>query len=108
MFPETKTWVYDLSTTDEYIQASAGPEGFRFPELPNRGEDRQRDPVELWIRTGNAKVNSEVLGMWNIAQGLLRTFVPQGVDVPESLRGQAVAEQVQNWVVIAIGQTSGR
>ena len=103
LFPETKTWVYNLSTTDKYIQASAGPKGLRFPELPKRDEGDRLEPVELWIRTGNAEPIPEVLAVWNIAQDLLRSFVPQEADLPEPHRGQATVEQVGDWVVIAVG-----
>ena len=76
LFPETEAWVYDLSTTDECIQASVGPKDFRFPKLPKRADGHRPDPVELWIRTGDTKARAEVLKVWNTAQRLLRATVP--------------------------------
>ena len=108
LFPETETWVYDLSTTDQYIQAGVGPKGLRFPELPKRAEGRRHDPVELWIRTEDAKARADVLKMWSVAQEVLATIAPENADLPEPIRGQATAEQVGDWVVITIGKASGR
>lgn len=100
LFPETQTWVYNLSTTDDYIQASAGPKGMQFPELPRRSG---ADPVELWLRTGDGAVKPEVLAFWNVAQDLLREAIPEDTELPQPLRGDATADQVGEWTVISIG-----
>ncbi len=101
VFPHTEEWIYDLSTTDEYIQVSAGPRGFRFPDLPERA---RRDPVELWIRVKKGGVDAEVGLAWHTAQKVLRKFALRLATLPKPLRDEAAIRQVEDWVVIAVGR----
>jgi hypothetical protein len=105
LYPKSKDWVYSLSTTDDHIQASIGPKGMRFPELPKRA-DGDRDPVEIWVRTGQVKVKTNVLNVWNNAQGLLKLAYLAGAKLPEIVRGDIKLEEVEDWVVFPLGNTS--
>ncbi|PHS11135.1 MAG: hypothetical protein COA78_10360 [Blastopirellula sp.] len=105
LYPKSKDWVYSLSTTGDHIQASVGPKGLRFPELPIRA-DGHRDPVEIWVRTGQVKVKTRVINVWNNAQDVLKLAYLAGVKLPEIVRGDIKLEEVEDWVVIPLGNTS--
>ena len=100
MFPETKDWIYDLSTTEEHIQVSVGPRGYRFPQLPPRD---QHAPVELWVRVAGGSVDPEASRVWNAAQHLVRSFLA-GMAGDAASGKDTTIDRVGDWVVIESAQ----
>ncbi|HYV39555.1 MAG TPA: hypothetical protein VE988_27960, partial [Gemmataceae bacterium] len=101
LFPETRDWIYYLSTTPTHLIVGAGPRGRRVPELPVT--ENTNAPIEMWMRTkGETAAMVTVLKLWKDAGKQLQSLLPEPI-------GKSIKEDsfrtatVKDWFVIQLG-----
>jgi hypothetical protein len=104
LFPQTKDWVFQLSSDTEFIQAAYGPRGTVVPVLPKNPEHLKEVRLELWLHTTTmeaqdlAKLSKQPLAK-QLVNKYLETILPELAALAEERAVTAVGP----WLVIGIG-----
>jgi hypothetical protein len=104
LFPETRDWVFQMSTNSQFIQAAYGPRGGAIPVLPENPAHLNDVRLELWVHSTAAEVRDLVKLS---KQPLVSTFVHKYLEteLPElaALTENRSLVTVGDWMVISIG-----
>jgi hypothetical protein len=104
LYPETKDWVFQLSTDSTFIQAAYGPRGSATPVLPENPGRLENVRLELWLRTTSkeaqdlAKLSKQPLAK-QLVQKYLESILPEIAALAEERTVTAVGP----WLVISVG-----
>jgi hypothetical protein len=104
LFPETRDWVFQMSTNSQFIQAAYGPRGGAIPVLPENPAHLNDVRLELWVHS----TATEVQDLVKLSkQPLVRTFIHKYLEteLPElaALTENRSLVAVGDWMVISIG-----
>jgi hypothetical protein len=107
VFPETRTWTYQLSTTSDYLQAGFGPTDSVIPPLPSRGDQPMRSAIELWVRAPAGFASLENLtSLWDSAQDVLAENLAEGEDAAPRVIKSAHVSRCEAWLVFDLHTAS--
>jgi hypothetical protein len=104
LFPETKDWVFQMSSDARFLQATYGPRGGAVPVLPENPGRLKDVRIELWMHTTTkeaqdlAKLSKQPLAK-NLINRYLETVVPELAALTENRSVDAV----DGWLVISVG-----
>jgi hypothetical protein len=104
LFPETRDWVFQMSTDPVFIQAAFGPRNAKVPVLPENPAHLKDVRLELWLHSTATeaqdlvKLSKEPLAK-ALVQKYLETVFPELVALSENRSLDAVGP----WLVISIG-----
>jgi hypothetical protein len=104
LFPETRDWVFQMSTSPQYIQAAFGPRGSKVPVLPENPGRLKDVRLELWLHSTATEAQdlvklSKVPLAKNLVHKYLETVLPELAALAENRSLDAVGP----WLVISIG-----
>jgi len=102
-FPESKSWVYHVSSTDEIILAAVGPKNATIPPFRTRPNGTMKASMDLWVQTSweeTLVINASLL--WNSTHDLLKEVLP--ADIARSLAQHVTITTEGNWFVVTIGR----
>jgi hypothetical protein len=104
LYPETKDWIFRMSSDAHFIQAAYGPRGAALPVLPENPGRLKDVRIELWMHTTSkeaqdlAKLSKQPLAK-NLVHKYLETVVPELAALTENRSVDSVGE----WLVISVG-----
>jgi hypothetical protein len=104
LFPQTKDWVFQMSSDAQFIQAAYGPRGGAVPVLPAHPGRLKDVRIELWLHTTAkeaqdlAKLSKQPLAK-NLVNRYLETVVPELAALTENRS----VDSVGGWLVISVG-----
>jgi hypothetical protein len=104
LFPETRDWVFQMSTDAQFMQAAFGPRSARVPVLPENPGRLNDVRLELWLHSTTteakdlAKLSRNPLVKQLISR-YLETILPELADLSENRSLNAIGP----WLVISIG-----
>ena len=105
LFPETRDWIFYLSTTPTHLIIGTGPRERRLPELPVTAKTQA--PIELWIR-GKQETEGmlKVFKLWKDAGKQLDSLLPGELGKAIQLGEQFKTVLAKEWIVIQLGTIS--
>jgi hypothetical protein len=104
LFPQTRDWVFHMSTDAQFMQAAFGPRGASVPVLPKNPAHLEDVRLELWLHSSTteakdlAKLSKNPL-LKQLISNYLATVLPELADLSENRSLNAVGP----WLVISIG-----
>jgi hypothetical protein len=108
VLPESKDWVFRMSSDDRFIQAAYGPRAVAVPVLPENPGRLKDVRMELWLRSTSkeaqdlAKLAKEPLARKLIDQ-YLKVLLPELAPLTENRS----VDSVGPWLVISFGAPKG-
>jgi hypothetical protein len=89
LFPETRDWIFHISTDPVFIQAAFGPRNARVPVLPENPAHLQDVCLELWLHSTTTEaqdlVNLSKVPLW-LYHLLLPLYPPKQPARPDQRR----------------------
>ena len=104
LFPETKDWIFHMSSDDEFIQAAFGPPDVEVPTLPDVRNRRENVRLEVWLRSTNneAKLLGD-LSKKPLARQLVQTYLELTLPKLAALAQEPSVTAMGSWIVIRVG-----
>jgi hypothetical protein len=104
LFPETREWVFQMSTHPQYLQAAFGPRGTAVPVLPENPGHLKDVRMELWLHTTTKEAQDLArLSKEPLARNLVRRYVETILPELAGLAENRSLDSVGPWLVISIG-----
>ncbi len=104
LFPDTRDWVFQLSTDSEFIQAAYGPRVSEVPVLPKNPSQLEDVRLELWLRSTTAEAQAlEKLTKRPLAKELVQKYLEATLPELAALSKERTVTAVGPWLVISIG-----
>ena len=104
IFPESKDWVFQMSTDPRFIQAAYGPRGSKVPYLPENPGRLKDVRLELWLHSTDTEAGDLVkLSKEPLAKGLMHKYLETVLPELAALAENRSLDSVGPWLVISIG-----
>ena len=104
VFPQTKDWVFQMSTDPRFIQAAYGPRGSKVPYLPENPGRLKDVRLELWLHSTDTEAGDLVkLSKEPLAKGLMHKYLETVLPELAALAENRSLDSVGPWLVISIG-----
>jgi hypothetical protein len=104
LFPETRDWVFQLSTDSKFMQAAYGPPGSTVPSLPENPGQLQDVRIQLWLHTTATEAQDLVkLSKEPLAKILIQKYLETVVPELAALSENRSLDSLGPWLVISIG-----
>jgi hypothetical protein len=104
LFPESKDWVFNLSTDSQFLQAAYGPratKAYVLPDHPGRLKDVR---LELWLHSTTTEARDLAkLSKEPLAKALVQKYLEAVVPELAALSENRSVDAVGTWLVISIG-----
>ncbi|MDF1742529.1 MAG: hypothetical protein P1V19_02475 [Gimesia sp.] len=103
LFPETKDWIYQLSTAEKYLQAYYGPKDAPVPTPPAVPGRPKNPEMELWIQANSKDAKFiQLMARLNQSHNLLKKLIPDADPLIASLIKNARVTFSAPWLIISI------
>jgi hypothetical protein len=104
LFPETRDWVFQMSTDATFIQAAFGPRGAKVPVLPENPGHVKDVRLELWLHSTATEAKDLVkLSKEPLAKALVHKYIETEFPELAALSENRSLDAVGPWLVISIG-----
>jgi hypothetical protein len=104
VFPETRDWVFQMSSGPRFIQAAYGPRGSRVPVLPENPAQLKDVRLELWLHSTTTEAQDLVkLSKVPLAKALVRKYIETEFPELAALSENRSLDAVGPWLVLSIG-----
>ena len=104
VFPETRDWVFHMSTDPVFIQAAFGPRNAKVPALPQNPAQLKDVRLELWMRSTATEAQDLVkLSKNPLAKALVQKYLETVFPELAALSENRSLDAVGPWLVISIG-----
>ena len=104
VFPETRDWVFHMSTDPVFIQAAFGPRNATVPVLPANPAHLQDVRLELWLHSTTTEAQDLVkLSKVPLAKALVHKYLETVFPELAAFSDNRSLDAVGPWLVISIG-----
>jgi hypothetical protein len=104
LFPETRDWVFQMSTDSRFLQAAYGPRGSQVPVLPANPGRLKDVRLELWMHSTAKEAQDLVkLSKVPLAKALVQKYLETVLPELAALSENRSLDSVGPWLVISIG-----
>ena len=104
VFPQTKDWVFQMSTNSQFLQAAYGPRGTKVPLLPENPGRLKDVRLELWLHSSAKEAQDLVkLSKQPLAKSLIQKYLETVLPELAALSKNRSLDAVGPWLVISIG-----
>jgi hypothetical protein len=104
LFPETRDWVFQMSTVSQFLQAAFGPRGSPVPVLPENPGRLKDVRLELWLHSTAKEAQALVkLTKVPLAKKLVQKYLETVLPELAALAENRSVDSVGPWLVISIG-----
>jgi hypothetical protein len=104
VFPQTKDWVFQMSTESQFLQAAYGPRGSKVPLLPVNPGRLKDVRLELWLHSSAKEAQDLVkLSKEPLAKALIQKYLETVLPELAALSKTRSLDSVGPWLVISIG-----
>jgi hypothetical protein len=109
LFPETKGWVFQMSSDAKFLQAAYGPRGITVPVLPLNPGRLKDVRLELWLHSTTTEGQALAkLSKQPLARSLLNKYIETVLPDLAPLAETRSVDAVESWLVISIGAPKAR
>jgi hypothetical protein len=109
LFPETKDWVFQMSTDPRFMQAAFGPRGSKVPVLPENPGHLKDVRLEMWLHsTAKEAQDLAKLSKQPLAKTLIHKYVETILPELAALTEDRSVDSVGPWLVISVGAPKGK
>jgi len=104
LYPETRDWVFHMSTDPVFIQAAFGPRNATVPVLPANPAHLQDVRLELWLHSTTTEAQDLVkLSKVPLAKALVHKYLETVFPELAAFSDNRSLDAVGPWLVISIG-----
>jgi len=104
LFPETRDWVFQLSTDSQFLQAAFGPRNSAVPNLPENPARLKDVRIELWLHSTATEAQDLVkLSKTPLAKSLIHKYLETVLPELAALAENRSLDAVGPWLVISVG-----
>ena len=104
LYPETRDWVFHMSTDPVFIQAGFGPRNARVPVLPENPGRLKDVRLELWLHSTATEAQDLVkLSKVPLTKKLIHKYLETVLPELAALAENRSLDSVGPWLVISIG-----
>jgi hypothetical protein len=104
LYPETRDWIFHLSTDSQFIQAAYGPRGSAAPRLPANPSQIKDVRLELWLHTTTKEAQALAKLTKNpLAKQLVQRYLEATLPELAALTEERAVTAVGDWLVLSIG-----
>jgi hypothetical protein len=104
VFPESKDWVFQLSSDAQFIQAAYGPRASAVPVLPENPGRLKDVRLELWLHSTTKEAKDLAkLSKVPLAKALVHKYIETILPEVAALSENRSVDAVGPWLVISIG-----
>jgi hypothetical protein len=104
LYPETRDWIFHMSSGPVFIQAAFGPRNAQVPVLPENPANLKDIRLELWLRSTATEAQDLVkLSKEPLAKALLQKYIEKVFPELAALSENRSIDAVGPWLVISIG-----
>jgi hypothetical protein len=104
VFPETRDWVFHMSSDPVFIQAAFGPRNATVPVLPENPAHLKDVRLELWLHSTATEAQDLLkLSRQPLAKALLHKYIETVFPELAALSENRSFDAVGPWLVISIG-----
>jgi hypothetical protein len=104
VFPNTRDWVFQMSTDSQFMQAAFGPRGSTIPVLPANPGCLKDVRLELWLHSTTKEAQALVkLSKVPLAKALVHKYLQTVLPELAALSENRSLDAVGPWLVISIG-----
>jgi hypothetical protein len=104
VFPETRDWVFQMSSGPRFLQAAYGPRGSRVPVLPEDPAHLKDVRLELWLHSTATEAQDLVkLSKVPLAKALVHKYIETEFPELAALSDNRSLDAVGPWLVLSIG-----
>jgi hypothetical protein len=104
LFPETRDWVFQMSSDTRFLQAAYGPSGCAVPVLPENPGLLKDVRLELWLHSTAQEAEDLVkLSQQPLARQLVQRYLETTLPELAGLAEDRSLDAVGPWLVISIG-----
>jgi hypothetical protein len=104
LFPETKDWVFQMSSDSEFLQAAYGPKGSTVPKLPDHPLRPRDVRMEMWVRSTTTEAQDlEKISKLPLAKALVDKYIETQLPELAALGENRSLDAVGSWLVISVG-----
>jgi hypothetical protein len=109
VFPETRDWVFHMSTDPVFIQAAFGPRNAKVPVLPENPAQFKDVRLELWFHTTATEAQDLVkLSKNPLAKALVQEYLETVFPELAALSKNRSLDAVGPWLVISVGAPNAK
>ena len=105
LFPETRDWVFHMSSDRNYLQAAYGPADATVPSLPEVPAEMKEVKIEVWLRSTGEE--AELLAQASrspLASQLTQRYLESSLPELAAIAKERTIDAVGEWVLIRVGQ----
>ena len=104
LFPETRDWIFHMSTDPVFIQAAFGPRNATVPVLPENPARLKDVRLELWLHSTTTEAQDLVkLSKVPLAKALVHKYLETVFPELAAFSDNRSLDAVGPWLVISIG-----
>jgi hypothetical protein len=104
LFPETRDWVFHMSSDAVFMQAAFGPRNARVPVLPENPAQLKDVRLELWLHSTTTEAQDLVkLSQVPLAKALVHKYLETVFPELAALSENRSLDAVGPWLVLSIG-----
>jgi hypothetical protein len=108
VFPQTRDWVFHMSTGPVFMQAAFGPRNAEVPVLPENPAQLKDVRIELWLRSTATEAQDLVkLSKQALAKALVHKYIETVFPELAALSENRSLDAVGPWLVLSIGAPKG-
>jgi hypothetical protein len=104
VFPETKDWVFHMSSDSQFLQAAYGPRDAKVPVLPENPSRLKDVRLELWLHSTATEAQDLVkLSKNPLVKELIHKYLETVLPELAALSENRSLDSVGSWLVISVG-----
>ena len=105
-FPDSESWVYRISSDEQYVMVTLGPEDAAEPELAAL-EEPSEFPLMLWMRmTPEQAMLAQILLVSDSTDQIIRQLAPE--KIADVLEGNVHIRTFDGWMELKASQPTVR
>jgi hypothetical protein len=109
VFPETKDWVFHMSSDPQFLQAAYGPRDAKVPVLPENPSRLKDVRLELWLHSTATEAQDLVkLSKNPLVKELIHKYLETVLPELAALSENRSLDSVGSWLVISVGAPKAR
>ena len=109
VFPETKDWVFHMSSDSQFLQAAYGPRDAKVPDLPENPAHLKDVRLELWLHSSVKEAQDLVkLSKNPLVKELIHKYLETVLPELAALSENRSLDSVGEWLVISVGAPKGK
>lgn len=104
LFPETDEWVFQMSSSERFLQAAYGPLDAPIPALPSIPSELDEIQLEVWLRSTDEEARALAdLSRQPLAKQLAQRYLEATLPEIAALAKERTLQAADDWLVIRIG-----